>query len=444
MDTKNELLVLQYGEGNFLRAFADWMIDIANSNNTTNLKVIVVSPRFKSNHAIETLKNQNGIYHTILQGIDSGQAKSEIRTINCITKAIAPEVDHTSYLEIAESPELRFVITNTTEAGIIYDNDNIFDTIPRTFPGKVTAMLFHRWQFFKGDLSKGLIFLCCELIENNGSKLKEIVLQHAHEANLDEEFSKWIDTSCIFCDTLVDRIVSGRPTEYPKELNGDALAVAGELYHNWVIGGKHWEKVKEEFPLHKAGLNVIFTPSISQYRERKVRILNGCHTAMVPIALQLGCTTVLEAVDNPLVKRFLNMMLKHEIIPTLDGDNEDNIKFAEEILERFRNPYIKHRLTSILLNSYSKWQTRNWPTAKDIYSRQKEYAKCQLFALGALNALKSKDQYNDIIGPETQYDDLWLGNKEFEKIVREYSQDILNQGMQEALKHFIGDYEKSH
>ena len=386
--------LLQFGEGNFLRAFVDWMLDISNEKGVTDASVAVVSPRFRENDGIRRLREQDCLYHVWLEGIQGGEVKSVPRLVTSVADAFSPASDFGRYESYILSPDLRFVVSNTTEAGIVYAEDDIFSETPATFPGKVASMLYRRYLHFGGDRSRGLIFLCCELIEDNGSRLKEFVMRHARAASLEQEFLDWIEDACIFCDTLVDRIVPGYPAdtigEIQKELDfEDSMVVKGELYHVWAIGGRDYEKVRRELPLDKAGLNVLFLPSVKSFRDKKVRILNGSHTGMVPIALQLGCETVLEAFGDSMVNEFVTSMVEREVLPTIDEDPVELKHFADGILERFYNPYIRHMLRSISLNSLSKWEARNFPTVRDLWTRQGRLADFALFSFAALMALYS-------------------------------------------------------
>ena len=260
------------------------------------------------------------------------------------------------------SDDLRFIISNTTEAGIRYEEgDDITATPPNSFPAKITALLHNRFNHFGGDPAKGLIIICCELIEDNGTTLRDYVLRHARYNALSEEFIEWVEESCHFCDTLVDRIVTGFPADTIdpiKEEIGfdDNLVVKGELYHLWAIGGSGYATLQRELPLDKAGLHTLFMPSIKESRDKKVRILNGSHTGMTPIALQMGCKTVVEAFETPEIEQFVNRMVQSEVIPTIEEDQDELKHFADSILERFYNPFIKHQLSSIALNSLSKWE----------------------------------------------------------------------------------------
>ena len=390
--------VLQFGEGNFLRAFFDWMIEEANHKGVTDASIAVVSPRFKVNDTISTLKNQDGMYHVCLEGIENGEPKQTTTLITSVADAFSPVEEPNKYLTYITSPELRFVVSNTTEAGIRYDSASpisLYDA-SSSFPAKITALLYERFRHFEGDPSKGLIFLCCELIEDNGSLLRECVLRYARDAKLGEDFEKWVRESCCFCDTLVDRIVSGFPAHSIDKIKeeigyNDNLVVKGELYHVWAIGAEGAEIVKKELPLDKAGLNVHFLPSVKEFRDKKVRILNGSHTGMVPIALQLGCETVLDAFRNEKVNAFINKMVESEVLPLIEGDHDELRQFADGILERFYNPYIRHMLKSIALNSLSKWETRNFPTVRDMWEKEGRLAELELFTFAALLTLYAPD-----------------------------------------------------
>lgn len=459
--------ILQFGEGNFLRAFFDWMIDISNSKGITDTSVAIVSPRFKANETIRNLQLQNGIFHVCLEGIENGTPKQQRRLVTSVTDAFSPVENPEKYISYITSPDLRFIVSNTTEAGICYEPDDITSLQAKTFPGKITALLYHRYRHFDGDPSRGLIFLSCELIENNGRLLREYVLRHAQSAGLEEDFIKWVKEDCIFCDTLVDRIVSGYPADCADTINAetgysDALLVKGELYHLWVIGGENADKVKEELPLHAAGLNVHFMPSVKEFRDKKVRILNGSHTGMVPVALQLNCDTVLDAFNNKHVNTFISRMVENEVLPVIDGDPNELKSFADSILERFYNPYIRHMLRSISLNSLSKWETRNYPTVRDNWIKKGLLAEHELFTFAALLALYAPD--SDFI-PEDNSEhikfihDNWLADnipatvssivrsgifsENFENSipgfcdkVSEYLISIRGKGMDQALKEF--------
>ena len=382
--------VLQFGEGNFLRAFVDWQLDIANEKGVTDLGVAIMKPRQGNSRIIDVLKKQDCMYNVCLEGIENGKPKKESRLVTVVEKAFTPD-EQDAFESVILSPELRFVVSNTTEAGIRYETDDITSPVPATFPGKVANLLWRRFKHFNGDAPQGLYLICCELIEDNGPKLKEYVIRHAEEAGLGENFISWIKSANIFVDTLVDRIVSGAPDniEETKEELGydDDAVVKGELYHLWAIGGEGAEKLHKELPLDKAGLHVLFMPSIKEFRDKKVRILNGSHTGMVAMALLAGCETVMDAFNDEDINLFINNMVEKEVLPMIEGDRKELESFAAGILERFYNPYIRHMLKSISLNSLSKWEARNFDTVKDYWQKKGKLAKYEVFTFAALLSL---------------------------------------------------------
>jgi tagaturonate reductase len=388
--------ILQFGEGNFLRAFVDWQIDIANEAGVTDHGVVIIEPRGNAT-MIDLLNKQSNLYHVYLEGIKDGKPTKEVRLVKSVQESVSSYRDYAKYEKYILSPDLKIVVSNTTEAGITYvEDDDLTATPPTSFPGKVTALLYHRFKHFNGDPTKGLMFICCELIEDNATTLHKYVLRHAERTDLGADFINWVETACTFCDSLVDRIVPGFPRDNINEIKeelgfDDNLVVKGEFYHLWVIGGKGYEKLQAELPLDKAGLHVVFQPSIKAFRDKKVRILNGSHTGMVPVALQLGCETVADAFHTPIVNKFINEMVEKEVLPVIEGDQVELKAFSAEILERFLNPYIKHYLKSIALNSLSKWEARNFPTVKDNSEKKGQLAKYECFTFAALLALYSPD-----------------------------------------------------
>lgn len=463
--------ILQFGEGNFLRAFVDWQIDIANEKGVIDTSVAIIVPRFHESTVVDILNKQDGLYHVYLEGIDAGKPKKETRLVTSIADAFNPAADMDRYFRYVTSPELRFVVSNTTEAGIRYEADDVTIDAPRTFPGKVTSLLYRRYKHFDGDRTKGLFFICCELIEDNGTTLHEYVVRHASEAGLGEGFINWVNEACVFCDTLVDRIVPGFPKDDINEIKeeigfDDNVVVKGEYYHIWAIGGKGYEKVREELPLDKAGLHVLFMPSIKAFRDKKVRILNGSHTGLVPIALQLGCETVMDAFGNAEVNRFINEMVDREVLPMIEGDPEELKAFAAGILERFYNPFIKHMLKSIALNSLSKWEARNFPTVKDYWQKSGRIADHECFTFASLLSLygpgsgfEPEDTAEHVEHIRRSWDDkdyaatvhsILSGNifiEDFEAIVpgftervAGYLRAIRTNGMDSALKQFLNEH----
>lgn len=383
--------ILQFGEGNFLRAFVDWMIDKANNEGVMNHGVVAVQPI--SQGMSEVLLKQGCMYHVYLEGIKDKKPVKEVTLVKCIMDAINPCLQYQHYEDLFLSDELEMIISNTTEAGIRYEEGDDLNALPpKSFPAKMTSLLHKRFNKFNGDPNKGLLIICCELIEDNGSTLREYVLKHAEANNLGADFINWVKKYNHFYDTLVDRIVPGFPRENIDEIKeeigyNDNLVVKGEYFHVWAIGGD--PIIKEKLPLDKAGLNVLFMDDIKDFRAKKVRILNGAHTAMVPVALQLGCETVMDAFNIPQVEKYINEMVYNEVLPVINEDPEELKAFAAKIIERFYNPFLKHYLKDISLNSISKWETRDYPTVYDNSKKLNKSAKLTTFSLAALLVLYS-------------------------------------------------------
>ena len=364
--------ILQIGGGNFMRAFADWMIDVYNEKTGSELGILLATA-IEGDH-YERWQAQDGLYHVLSRGIQNGQVIDGQHLVKSISRIIHTYPEWEAFLRSAEQADIRFILSNTTEAGIRFSNEDRFsDAPPKEFPAKMTRWLYHRYQHFKGAEEAGCIFLPVELILDNGKMLKKCILQYAQHWDLDEGFRQWIDSANTFCNTLVDRIVPGvarqaRPEEWEKLGYEDVAITQGEPFHLWVIEGP--AHVKEAFPLHKAGLEVIFTDDQSPYRTRKVRILNGAHTSMVPVAYLYGVETVRETVEHELLGQYVQQVIFEEIIPTLDLPDEELQQFAHDVLDRFKNPFIKHQLLSISLNSVSKYKTRVLPSLLE-YQQQK-------------------------------------------------------------------------
>ncbi|MGE9312126.1 tagaturonate reductase [Niabella sp. CJ426] len=385
--------IMQFGEGNFLRAFVDWMIDKANNDGIMNHGIALVQPIGGGEVVKQIFQKQDNLYHVYLEGIKDKQPVKEVALIKSITDIINPYTEYKKYEELFLNEGLELIFSNTTEAGIRYEEgDDLNAEPPKSFPAKMTALLHKRFLKFNGDAAKGLQIVCCELIEDNGSTLRAFVIKHAQANNLGDDFINWVKTANHFYDTLVDRIVPGFPKETINEIQEeigfeDNLVVKGEYFHVWAIGGD--SSIKEKLPLDKAGLNVLFMDDIRPFRAKKVRVLNGAHTAMVPVALQLGCETVMDAFNTPEVEQFINRMVAEEVLPGIGEDPEKLKAFAAKILERFYNPYLKHYLKDISLNSLSKWETRDFPTVADNYNKLGKQAKLTTFSLAALLVLYS-------------------------------------------------------
>ncbi|MCU4157819.1 tagaturonate reductase [Carboxylicivirga sp. A043] len=393
----HQFKILQFGEGNFLRAFVDWMIHKSNKALGTNNGVVVVQPLAQG--MVDLLNKQDNLYHVLLQGMKDGQAVQETELVDCIIDAVNPYTQYEAYKNYFLNPELELVVSNTTEAGISrIDDEDIFALPPKSFPGKVTQLLYQRFKHFDGAADKGLTFFCCELIEKNATILKEIVLELSVANQLEEAFINWVNTSCSFCNTLVDRIVPGFPKANIKEIQAelgyeDNLVVVGEYFHLWAIEAP--QAVRDKYPFDKAGLNVVWLEDMTKFRDKKVRILNGSHTALVPVGLLSGHQTVKEAFDDKTLAAFINDMVAQEVIPNIDGDKDALKAFADEILERFFNPYIRHFLKDISLNSLSKWMTRDYPSLVDSLERNGQLPAKLSFSLAALLVLY-RGQYNNL------------------------------------------------
>ena len=379
--------VLQFGGGNFLRAFSNWLIDLLNEQTDFGGAVIIVKPT--PNGAYEVLRKQEGLYHVVLNEWKDGQLHTNIRLISCIRQIIQPYQEWETFLATAELPYIRFILSNTTEAGISFE-----DKLPYSpgeaslnFPAKLTHWLYRRFTFFQAAADKGCIFLPCELIEANGQTLKACILNYAKAWKLEMAFQEWIETYNFFCDTLVDRIVSGYPQEKAAALQAtlgyeDQLLVEGEAYHSWVIQGK--DLVAKELPFSQTSLNVRFVRDLDIHRQIKVRLLNGAHTALVPTAYLAGHRLVSEAVADEHVFRFIKGLLYEEIIPTISHPRKELEAFAAAVLQRFANRSIRHQLLSIALNSTSKFKTRLLPSLLAYYHQQGQLPKHITLALAAL------------------------------------------------------------
>lgn len=391
--------VLQFGEGNFLRGFIDWQFQVLNEKTDFNGSVVVVQPR--GNNKIERLNNQDGLFTLYLQGIKEGQLVNQHQVIESISRGINLFTDYPEYIKLAGTEDLRFIVSNTTEAGIMFDpSDQLEDRPQMSFPGKLTAFLYHRFKAFAGNEKRGCIIIPCELIERNGERLREIVLQYASLWNLEDEFIEWVMNANTFCSSLVDRIVPGFPTDSYKEKTEqlgyeDELIVVGEQYHLWVIEGPDW--IKNELKVEGTGLNTLIVNDLSPYRIRKVRILNGAHTAMTPVAYLYGLSTVEESVNHEEIGMFIKEMIAEEIIPTLEGSKTELADYADDVMNRFANPYIKHYLMSIALNSISKFQTRNLPALLDYVEKYNTLPKRMVFSLSSLLYFYRGKRGNDVI-----------------------------------------------
>lgn len=378
--------VIQFGEGNFLRAFVDWIIWKTNQKTDFNASVVLVQPIEKG--MVDNLNEQDGLYHLNLQGIDEGKPVDSLEMIDVISRGLNPYREFDSYLALAEQPQMRFIISNTTEAGIAFDpNCKFTDKPASSYPGKLTQLLYHRFEYFKGDKSKGFIIMPCELIFENGKHLKECIRQYIQLWNLGEEFSEWFETACGVYSTLVDRIVPGYPRDNAAQIcekigYDDRMLVKAEIFHLWVIEAP--QSVAAEFPADKAGLHVLFVPSEAPYHERKVCLLNGPHTVLSPVGYLSGLNTVKECCEDELVGKFVTKVMFDELMQTLNLPMEELQAFASAVMDRFKNPYVKHFVTSIMLNSFPKFKTRDLPGIKTYLERKGELPKGLVLGLSAI------------------------------------------------------------
>lgn len=373
--------VLQFGEGNFLRGFVEDFVDRMNEFGGFNGKVVVCQPIPEG--MSDVINEQQGLYTLCLRGMENGERTERTRIISSISRAINPYQNYQALLDCAHNPDLRFIVSNTTEAGIAFDPECRFqDAPPSSFPGKLTRFLFERFTAGLG----GLIILSCELIDHNGKELRRCVGETVSLWGLSADFKNWLDQECLFCSTLVDRIVTGYPRaeiDILNQQNGyeDRLLDTGEVFALWVIEAP--ERLKQELPFQQAGLPVIVTPDHTPYKQRKVRILNGAHTSMVLAAHLMGETIVRECMQREHLTEFLRKTVYGEIIPTLSLPKEELEDFAESVFDRFANPFIDHALLAIALNSSSKWKARILPSLKAFTEQMGRLPACLTFSLAA-------------------------------------------------------------
>lgn len=377
--------VVQFGEGNFLRAFVDYMIDIANEKSDFNGNIAILKAvPFGS---LEMFNNQDNLYTVVLRGKENGKVVDESRVITSVEKVVDCYADYDGMMDIARLDSLRFVVSNTTEAGIVLDKNDNFDGLPNTYPGKLTKMLYERFNAFSGDKSKGLIILPVELIEDNGIKLKECVLALCDCWNLGEQFKAWLNEACVFCSTLVDRIVTGYPRGEADKIckalgYEDNLLDVGEPFALWVIESE--KDISDELPLAKIGLPVVFTDNQKPYRERKVRVLNGAHTSSVLAGYLYGLDIVRDCMQDEIMGKFVRDIVVKEIAPMVKLPLDEVLAFGESVFERFENPFIDHALLSISLNSVSKWKARVLSSFKDNFNANGKIPTMITFSFAAL------------------------------------------------------------
>ncbi len=385
-DTPYPERVVQFGGGVFLRAFVDWIIQRLNEQADFGSSVVIIKPTPIGSY--DQFNQQEGLFHVQIHGLQNGTLITERTLITCVTRALNPYTDYADYLALAHQPEIRFIISNTTETGLNFaPNDQHRDAPASSFPAKLTAFLYERFQYFGGSADKGFIILPCELVEQNGDKLRGLILQYADLWQLDPAFKGWVETANQFCNTLVDRIVVGFPkvdSEAVLEKLGfnDQLLTEGELYHSWVIEAP--QSLREEFPVHKTDLNVKIVDDVELYRQTKVKILNGAHTSLMPLGYMLGLQTVQQAIEHPWLGQFISDEMFNEIIPAFDNPNDDLKQFASDVLNRFHNPFIKHPLVSIALYSISKFRVRLMPSLLNYHAHFHKLPHHIVYAFAAL------------------------------------------------------------
>lgn len=468
---ERKIRIMQFGEGNFLRAFIDWILQDLNDKGAIDSNVAVVQPMPAGR--VKELAEQDGLYTLRLEGIEGGQKVKSSRVIDVIGDCIDPFTEYERFLSYGESEDLQIIISNTTEAGISLDpSDTDFSVCPKSFPGKLLALLKRRYDCFGGAEDKGLDIIPCELIDNNGDELYRCLTELARINGMDEKFISWMRNCNHFTSTLVDRIVPGYPKNEIEEIRNetgyiDNNVVKGEIFHLWVL--KKEPHIQKNLPADSTGLNVIFTDDIKPYKQRKVKILNGSHTAMVPVAYLCGIDTVGEAVDDPVIGKFVRDFVFDEVNPTINLPQDEMTSFAESVIERFRNPFIRHELMSIALNSTTKFRTRLLPTLTDYVRIKGALPKHLLFSFAALVVFHRGKRGNEDIALKddpaflAKWKELWdnfdgdclklaraaLGLKEawetdmndihpeITATVAKFLKAILSKGMRDAVKEFV-------
>ena len=388
--------IIQFGEGNFLRAFVDWIVWKMNQRTDFNGSVVVVQPIERG--MVDWLNGQDCLYHVNLQGRENGEAVNTLERIDVISRALNPYSQFWAYLALADQPEIRFVISNTTEAGIAFDPScKLSDAPASSYPGKLVQLLYRRYQTFEGDPTKGLIIMPCELIFLNGHHLKECIYQYIELWKDDlgadyEGFKEWFTKYCYVCATLVDRIVPGFPRKEIADIQQkisykDNLVVQAEVFHLWVIEKAEnmtCEALRAEFPAEKAGLHVLIAESEKPYHERKVTLLNGPHTVLSPVAYLSGVDIVRDACNHEVIGKYIHKVQFEELMETLNLPMDELKKFAGDVLERFNNPFVDHQVTSIMLNSFPKFCARDLPGVKTYLERKGELPQGLVMGLAAI------------------------------------------------------------
>ncbi len=439
--------VLQFGEGNFLRGFVDWMFDRLNKENGGDFGVVLVQPLDMG--LIDMINEQDGLYDLYLRGLQDGTPVEEERVVECVTRGINPFRDTDEFFKCALNPELRYIVSNTTEAGIEYiPGQSADDFAGTTFPGRLT--MFMKKRFDAG--LPGFALLPCELIDKNGAVLKECVLKYADDFGYGEDFKKWVNEENVFTSTLVDRIVTGYPRDTAKEMEEkyghlDNVIDTAEIFHLWVIESE--KDLSKELPFTDIGLNVVWTNDVTPYKKRKVRILNGAHTMSVLAARLAGLETVGEMMGDADFMAYINKGLFEEIIPVLDLPKDELEYFANAVIERFKNPFIKHYLLSIALNSVSKYKVRVLPSLLEYKAQFGKVPAVLTFGLAALIKFYKGDEANDdaavmefmkgaSVSDILKNTSLWDTDLSFmEPEISAYVKDIEDRGMRAAVQKIV-------
>lgn len=385
LEQLNPIKVVQFGEGNFLRAFVDYAFQRLNNEVDFNAGIAMVQPL--AGGMVNMINDQDGLYTLFMNGIKKGEKIQDIQLITNVVKGINPYTDFADYLALAKEEELQFIVSNTTEAGIEFVAADTPDMQPpSSFPAKLTVLLYERFKHFNGDTSKGVTIIPCELIDYNSEALKKCILQYCDLWKLEEAFVNWVSNACTYHSTLVDRIVPGYPRAEIDDYNSkldyqDNLIVAAEPFFLWAIEGG--DDLKAKLPFHKTDLNVKIVDDIRPFKMIKVRILNGAHTAMVPVSLLFGNKLVMETVNGDFTGPFVDNVIA-EISETLPMDKNEITAYAEEVMDRFKNPFIKHALADIALNSISKFKVRVLPSLLGYYNAKKVLPTSLTFSLACL------------------------------------------------------------
>ncbi|MCY3831808.1 MAG: tagaturonate reductase [Chloroflexi bacterium] len=419
--------IVQFGGGNFLRAFVDWVVDVLNAETDFGGGIVIVKA---TPGVYDALDAQDCLFTTYLHGMQDGELVEETRLIGAVSRTVYPYQDFAAYLALARGAEIRFIFSNTTEAGLEFSpDDRLGDEPPATFPAKLTRFLYERYRHFGGTAESGCIIIPTELIIDNATRLRECILEYAALWELDAGFASWIEAHNVFCNTLVDRIVSGYPQADAPRLFArlgyeDRLLAAGELYHSWIIEAD--ASLLREFPVDRARtpLNVRVVDDAAPYRTIKVRLLNGAHTAMVPLGILLGLESVREAVEHEALAPFIERLIFDEVIPSVTKvAPEELVAFANDVFDRFRNPHIHHRLLTIALNSSAKVRERILPSLLGYYDETGELPARLVLAFAAFIGLYRGEWRGEPIAlnddPEvlSWFKTRWAGAESVEELV---------------------------